>query len=69
VPRTPAEFTPEGHFGLLGLYERAELIGAQLQINSSPKTGTHLRIFLPYATSVPVDGTKTKPSRSRKVRV
>lgn len=48
VPKTPAEFTPLGHFGLLGLYERAELIGAHLEINSSPGQGTHLSINLPF---------------------
>jgi signal transduction histidine kinase len=48
LPRTPAEFTPQGHFGLLGLYERAELIGAHLEITSSPGTGTRLIIELPY---------------------
>lgn len=48
IPRTPAEFTPQGHFGLLGLYERAELIGAKLQINSTPGKGTELVISLPY---------------------
>jgi signal transduction histidine kinase len=48
VPRTPAEFTPQGHFGLLGLYERAELIGARLEITSSPGTGTRLNIVLPF---------------------
>lgn len=47
VPKTPAEFAPQGHFGLLGLYERAELIDAQLEILSSPGKGTHLRIHLP----------------------
>jgi signal transduction histidine kinase len=48
LPRTPAEFTPQGHFGLLGLYERAELIGAHLEITSSPATGTRLNIELSY---------------------
>ncbi|MBE3117984.1 MAG: ATP-binding protein, partial [Candidatus Atribacteria bacterium] len=48
VPKTPAEFTPQGHFGLLGLYERAELIGAHLEIRSSPGKGTHLSIDLPF---------------------
>jgi signal transduction histidine kinase len=48
VPRTPADFTPQGHFGLLGLYERAELIGAHLDIISSPGNGTQLTITLPY---------------------
>jgi len=47
VPKTPAEFAPQGHFGLLGLYERAELIGAHLEIKSSTGKGTHLWIHLP----------------------
>jgi signal transduction histidine kinase len=46
VPKTPAEFAPQGHFGLLGLYERAELIRAQLEIRSSPGKGTNLTISL-----------------------
>jgi signal transduction histidine kinase len=46
VPQTPAEFAPQGHFGLLGLYERAELIRARLEIKSSPGNGTHLSISL-----------------------
>lgn len=46
VPKSPAEFAPNGHFGLLGLYERAELIGASLKIHSSPGQGTRLRIDL-----------------------
>ncbi len=49
VPKTPAEFTPHGHFGLLGLYERAELIGAHLEIRSSPGKGTRLIIDLPFS--------------------
>ncbi len=48
VPKTPAEFTPQGHFGLLGLYERAELIGALLEITSSTGKGTRLIIKLPF---------------------
>jgi signal transduction histidine kinase len=47
VPKTPAGFTAQGHFGLLGLYERAELIGARLEIVSSPGKGAHLKIYLP----------------------
>ncbi len=40
VPDSPAELTPQGHFGLLGLYERADLIGARLHIESAPGAGT-----------------------------
>jgi signal transduction histidine kinase len=46
VPNSPAEFAPGGHFGLLGLYERAELIGAGLEIRSSSGQGTCLTVTL-----------------------
>jgi len=47
VPESPGELAPQGHFGLLGLYERAELIGANLAINSEVGEGTRLVIRLP----------------------
>ena len=47
VPDSPAEFAPGGHFGLLGMYERAELIGARLEIVSTPGEGTHIKVELP----------------------
>jgi signal transduction histidine kinase len=47
VPKSPAEFVPNGHFGLVGLYERAQLIGAKLEITSAPGKGTQLSIYLP----------------------
>ena len=46
VPESPAEFAPKDHYGLLGLHERAELIGAQLEIHSAPDQGTRLVITL-----------------------
>ena len=46
VPDSPAEFAPSGHYGLLGLHERADLIGAQLEIHSAPDQGTRLVITL-----------------------
>ncbi|MBI4928416.1 MAG: hypothetical protein HY835_11660 [Anaerolineae bacterium] len=49
VPKSPAEFAPSGHYGLLGLYERAELIGAALEIRSTPGKGTQLNISLPVS--------------------
>jgi signal transduction histidine kinase len=48
VPESPGEFAPSGHFGLLGLYERAELIGASLRIKSEAGKGTQLTIQLPF---------------------
>ncbi|RPI86429.1 MAG: HAMP domain-containing protein [Chloroflexi bacterium] len=47
VPRAPSEFAPEGHFGLLGLYERADLIRARLDIQSQPDKGTRLMVEIP----------------------
>jgi signal transduction histidine kinase len=46
VPRRPSEFLPGGHFGLLGLYERAEMIGAHLEISSSPGEGSQVTVTL-----------------------
>lgn len=47
VPNSPAEFAPGGHFGLLGMYERAELIGARLEISSTPGQGSRITVRLP----------------------
>jgi signal transduction histidine kinase len=46
APNTPADFAPSGHFGLLGMYERADLIGARLTIRSAPGKGTQLTVQL-----------------------
>jgi signal transduction histidine kinase len=40
VPASSAEFPEKGHFGLLGLQERAEIINAELKILSAPGQGT-----------------------------
>jgi signal transduction histidine kinase len=47
VPESPAEMAPLGHFGLLGIQERAESIGARFVIDSAPEAGTRLTIMLP----------------------
>ena len=47
VPGNQAEFTRRGHFGLLGLHERADLIKAELRIQSRPGSGTSVSIRLP----------------------
>ena len=47
VPKSPAEFAPAGHFGLLGLYERAELLRARLEIFSSPGQGSRITVYAP----------------------
>jgi signal transduction histidine kinase len=47
VPKSPTEFVPGGHFGVVGLYERAQLIGAGLEITSAPGKGTQISNCLP----------------------
>ena len=51
VPNDPAEFPKKGHFGLLGLQERSELINAKLSIISSPGKGTAISIRLSKSAS------------------
>lgn len=41
------EATPPGHYGLLGLRERARLIGGRLEIESARGAGTTIRFTLP----------------------
>ncbi|HLE16161.1 MAG TPA: sensor histidine kinase, partial [Anaerolineales bacterium] len=49
VPESPAEFAPSGHFGFLGMHERAEAIGARLEISSRPGQGTRVAVKLETA--------------------
>jgi signal transduction histidine kinase len=41
----------EGHFGLLGISERAERLGGQVQITSSPGNGTLIRVEIPVTAT------------------
>jgi nitrate/nitrite-specific signal transduction histidine kinase len=63
VPNGPADFAPTGYYGLLRMYERSELIGATLKIQSSPGTGTHLIMILPIQSAKInyIRRTKTSP--------
>jgi signal transduction histidine kinase len=47
VPESPAEFAPSGHFGLLGIHERTEMIGAKLEIQSRPEKGSQVTVTVP----------------------
>lgn len=41
----------EGHYGLRGIREQCELIGAQSEINSKPGNGTSVKIMMPEETN------------------
>ncbi len=49
IPESPAEFATYGHFGLLGIYERTELIGGSFSIKTTPNFGSQLVVRLPQA--------------------
>ena len=40
VPMSPGEYLRSGRLGLMGMHERAQLVGGSLEIQSSPDTGT-----------------------------
>jgi signal transduction histidine kinase len=61
VPKSPTDFAPSGHFGLLGIRERADLIGAKLDVQSDAGQGTRLSVRLTDPTIHP----KRNKSRSR----
>ena len=46
TPKSPTDFAPNGHFGLLGIHERADLIGARLEVDSSIGKGTRITVRL-----------------------
>ena len=46
MPKSLTDFAPNGHFGLLGMRERADLIGARLEVESAPGNGTKLKVRL-----------------------
>ena len=47
LPDRVDALTELGHFGLVGIRERAELIGAQLIVQSTPGSGTTIELHLP----------------------
>ena len=53
VPKSPTEFAPKGHFGLLGMRERADLIGGRLEVQSEEGKGTRLSVRLDISSSHP----------------
>lgn len=47
LPERPGAFAQAGHFGLMGMVERAEQVGAQLRIDSQPGKGSAIQASLP----------------------
>lgn len=51
VPERPEGLAHVGHFGLVGMRERAELIGARLTLDSQPGAGTRVAVHVPTAAA------------------
>lgn len=47
LPQRPDFFTQAGHFGLVGMQERATRLGGTLQIHTAPEEGTLVTVQLP----------------------
>ena len=47
VPQRWVELARQGHLGLVGMLERTEASGGQLQLNSAPGAGTLIRVMMP----------------------
>jgi len=50
---TLADLTRTGHFGLLGMTERAASLGGRITLNRSPQGGTEVHLTLPLPSAVP----------------
>lgn len=50
-PERPSDLALQGHFGLIGMYERATRMGGHLSIRSAPGSGTTITAYLPYELS------------------
>jgi signal transduction histidine kinase len=44
MPRSFNDLTRSGHFGLMGMHERAQLAGGRLTVTSSPGKGTTVAV-------------------------
>lgn len=47
IPKDISDWSKVGHFGIMGMHERAALIGAQIEVESVPGQGTTVKISIP----------------------
>ena len=60
MPDKLTELTNAGHFGLMGMRERTDLVGGQLRIKSSPGEGTDVIVQSPYNEYGPLNAAEWK---------
>jgi signal transduction histidine kinase len=47
VPRRLHQFVKDGRLGLMGIHERARMVGGKLEVISRPEEGTEIRVRVP----------------------
>lgn len=47
APDSPNNLARDGHFGLMGMQERALMVGGHLTLQSAPQQGTHIAVTVP----------------------
>lgn len=52
VPESPAQMAANAHYGLLGIQERAELIGAHVVVESAPGKGAKITVSKAWPTAL-----------------
>jgi signal transduction histidine kinase len=52
----PAAPAPRGHFGIIGIRERANKVHARLTLESAPGAGTTIRVVVPAKVAAPGNG-------------
>ncbi|MCL4395417.1 MAG: histidine kinase [Chloroflexi bacterium] len=50
APEAPTDFVHAGHFGLMGMHERAQLFGGNVYVKSAPGKGTSVIVYVPTRT-------------------
>ena len=58
-PATPTP--PESHLGIIGMMERAELVGGHVEVESQPDDGTVVRAVFPHSPKSFASATPTEP--------
>jgi two-component system NarL family sensor kinase len=54
-PQAPARGRRKGGFGLVGIQERAKLLGGQLEVTSTPESGTRIVVRVPAPSQLEAD--------------
>lgn len=60
IPDKLTELTKAGHFGLMGMRERTDLVGGQLRVKSRPGEGTDVIVQSPYNDYGPLNAAEWK---------